>query len=266
MNGLPEPLVPAEVDLRGYGFMPFYGNHLLNSDFNGTRDDAAWRAGVNLWWSSWNQVPAASLPDDDGILLQRAGLGRTETKEWERIKNVALRGFVKCSDGRLYHRFLSPLAIEAYARRKAERDKKRRYREGQSPIPDLLGTGTGTDTGKGPLTERERGTERGTGTKEPPTPFILPDWIPLEAWNGFVDMRQRMRKPMTERAKALTVLELQKLKDQDARNEPGAVLDQSVRRSWQGVFALKVDGQVGQGGLHASNRGAAERFAKGGRP
>jgi hypothetical protein len=67
--------------------------------------------------------------------------------------------------------------------------------------------------------------------------FALPDWVPLEPWNDFLEMRKALRSSPTEKAKALLMRKLEKLKSegQDVR----AVLEQSVERSWKGVFAVK---------------------------
>jgi hypothetical protein len=66
--------------------------------------------------------------------------------------------------------------------------------------------------------------------------FALPDWIPLEPWNDFLEMRKSVRSSPTEKAKALLVRKLQKLKSegQDVRT----VLEQSIERSWKGVFSV----------------------------
>lgn len=69
--------------------------------------------------------------------------------------------------------------------------------------------------------------------------FVLPDWIPAAAWKAYAEMRVRIRKPMTDRAKELTINNLEKLKA--LGNEPGDVLEQSVQNSWQGVFPLRVN-------------------------
>lgn len=133
---LPPPLVPAEVDLRGLEWMPYYGNRLFGSDFDAHADDTAFRAGHQLWWASWNQVPAASLPNDDVALCRLAGLGR-DARTWKRIKASATRGFVLCSDGRLYHRTLSQWAVQAWDRRRRDRDRKAKWRASQEqPRPD----------------------------------------------------------------------------------------------------------------------------------
>lgn len=61
----------------------------------------------------------------------------------------------------------------------------------------------------------------------------------LSALQGFEEMRVKIKKPMTDRAKKLMLTELRKLSED--REEQIAILDQSVKRSWAGVFALKDD-------------------------
>ena len=112
----PEPLLPADVDLRGLEYMPYYGDRLRESGLNARVTDAEYRAAHNLWWSAWKQVPAASLPDDDVDLCRLADLGRDQ-KTWQAVKAGAMRGFVLCTDGRWYHRALSTFALDAWAMR-----------------------------------------------------------------------------------------------------------------------------------------------------
>lgn len=81
------------------------------------------RCAVLLWCAAWHQVPAASLPDDDALLADLAGFGRV-VKEWKRVRAAALRGFVKCSDGRLYHVVVSEKAISSWLSKLQQRWKK----------------------------------------------------------------------------------------------------------------------------------------------
>ena len=128
MSDLPAPLTPPECDLRGMEWMPLHGHKLYGSDFDAIATDAEYRAANRLWWAAWQQqVPAASLPDDDRVLAHIAGYSR-DPKGWAKIKEVSMHAFVKCSDGRLYHRFLAPEAIVAWDRRVKERDRKAAYR------------------------------------------------------------------------------------------------------------------------------------------
>lgn len=159
MTQPPEPLVPAEVDLRGLDYMPFFGHHLLGSEFHARCSDAEWRAGVTLWWAAWNQVPAASLPDDDVALCRLADLGR-DVKGWKALRANALHGFVMCSDGRLYHKFIAEQALIAWEKRVNERKRKQRWRQGRNGPGDGDGTGTETGTSPSPGRGQVRGQDR----------------------------------------------------------------------------------------------------------
>lgn len=74
----------------------------------------------------------------------------------------------------------------------------------------------------------------------------LPDWIPKEAWDGFVEMRKKAKSPFTERALNLAISELDKLRSQG--QDPAAVLNQSVMNGWKGLFPIKL--QEAQNGKH----------------
>jgi uncharacterized protein YdaU (DUF1376 family) len=131
---MPEPLVPVECDLRGLPFMPLYGERLIDSDLFFEANGDEFKAALALWWASWKQIPAASLPDNDRVL---AGLARVaDDRRWAKIKAMALHGWVKCSDGRLYHPVVAEFALEAWedrqhhrAGQEAEKERKRAERE-----------------------------------------------------------------------------------------------------------------------------------------
>jgi len=116
------PLTPQHCDLRDFAFMPLDVLRLRDSDLAVKADGEAFRCAVLLWCASWHQVPAASLPDDDDVLAQLAGFGRV-TKEWLRHRDGALRGWVKCSDGRLYHPVVAEKAVEAWRAKMVQRWK-----------------------------------------------------------------------------------------------------------------------------------------------
>lgn len=120
MSDHPEPLVPAEVDLRDFGFMPLDVRTLLTSSLwiKAKKDPRVAHAAMSLWCECWHQVPAASLPDDDEVL---ADLARCDAKEWARVRERALLHFVLCSDGRLYHRHVAKKALESWDAKQAQR-------------------------------------------------------------------------------------------------------------------------------------------------
>jgi hypothetical protein len=65
----------------------------------------------------------------------------------------------------------------------------------------------------------------------------LPGYIDPEAWQGFVDMRKTIKKPLTLRAAKLILYELQRIKD--AGHDANAALDQSTNHCWCDVWAPK---------------------------
>jgi hypothetical protein len=119
---LPDPLVPADVDLRDFPFLPIDITRLFDSEFHARAEDGEWRAGITLWLKSFHQVPAASIPDDDVLLARLAEYGR-DVASWKEIKQMALHGWVKCSDGRLYHPVVAEKAMEAWNKRKSQSNR-----------------------------------------------------------------------------------------------------------------------------------------------
>lgn len=133
----PAPLVAPEVDLRAIApYMQLDVVRLRDSGIAVRASPDAFRAAVLLWCVAWHQVPAASLPDDEHLLARYADV---HLLKWRAIREEALRGFVLCSDGRLYHHVIAEKAIEAYTRvhkRRAQTQaatEARRKTPGQSP-------------------------------------------------------------------------------------------------------------------------------------
>lgn len=108
-----QPLTPPDCDLRGMPFMPLHVVRLVDSDLYALATGEEFKAAVTLWCKAWLQVPAASLPNDDRILAHLSGAGG----RWRKVKDMALRGFVLCDDGRLHHPVLAENALEAWERR-----------------------------------------------------------------------------------------------------------------------------------------------------
>jgi 5-methylcytosine-specific restriction endonuclease McrA len=117
VSDLPDPLTPPDCDLRGMPFMPLDVVRIGDSDLFALSTGDEFKAAVSLWCKSWLQVPAASLPDDQRILAHLSGAG----SRWAKVAPMALRGWVKCSDGRLYHAVVAEKAREAWKHREAQR-------------------------------------------------------------------------------------------------------------------------------------------------
>lgn len=81
---------------------------------------------------------------------------------------------------------------------------------------------------------KEQGTEREVHITDK-TP--LPDWLPLSEWNAFIEMRKKIKKPMTDRAKELAIEKLNDFRKQ--RYDITVILNTAVMNNWQGLYLPK---------------------------
>jgi hypothetical protein len=216
MSDLPDPMSPPDCDLRGYDFMPLFGNRLFGSSLyaKALRNPRAGLAALKLWWAAWQQCPAGSLPSDDDSLCYHADFG-TDIKAWMKVKEIALHGFVQCSDGRLYHRILCDEAKDAFERRRKERERKANLRakksaetnggndsgETKEVPPVSRGTTQGRDAGQDADVRADRtgqDSDLKEEKKDPPSLRSVPpkrrerlrdDWAPSEAGEQFAEAR-----------------------------------------------------------------------------
>lgn len=139
-----KPLTASDCDLRDFPFMPLDVVRLRDSDLAALESAEAFRAAVLLWCASWHQIPAASLPNDDRVLANLAGFGRV-VKEWVKLKNGALRGWILCDDGRLYHPVIAEKANTAldgklrqqwYTECGRIKKHNQRHADNQLPVPE----------------------------------------------------------------------------------------------------------------------------------
>jgi hypothetical protein len=84
----------------------------------------------------------------------------------------------------------------------------------------------------------------------------LPDWVPPDAWQGFAEMREQKRAPLTDRAAKLIVSKLRDLRE--SGQDIGAVLDQSTLNGWKGIFPVNVNGAN-----HANHSNRAQQRTEG---
>lgn len=173
---LPVPLTPTECDLRDFGFMPLDVLRLRDSEMAAVADAEVFRAAVLSWCVAWHQVPAASLPDDDAALCRLLGYGR-DMKGWLRIRaGGALRGYVLCSDGRLYHTVVAEKARESWQKKQdqrvrtvAAREARLRQKKGKSvtePPSPLSQTPAPSVTSSVTDEKTLQGTVKGQGQKK----------------------------------------------------------------------------------------------------
>jgi hypothetical protein len=67
--------------------------------------------------------------------------------------------------------------------------------------------------------------------------LVVPDFINLQTWGEFLEMRRRMKRSLTLDGMKLLVGSLEEMRDRG--EDVNAVLEQSVVHSWIGVYPVK---------------------------
>jgi hypothetical protein len=65
----------------------------------------------------------------------------------------------------------------------------------------------------------------------------LPEWIPADAWAGYVEMRKKAKKPMTPRAETMQIKALEKFLADG--HDLTVILDQSTANNWTDLYEPK---------------------------
>ena len=116
------------------------------------------------------------------------------------------------------------------------REKKRQVVQQQC---NVAATPPDTDTDTDTDTEIKE-----TRVKKVKSILPLPDWLPLQDWNDYLEMRNgKGRGRATNRAKQLVIVKLDELRQ--SGHDPGAILQQSIVNGWTSVFEIKTGNSNG---------------------
>lgn len=165
MNGnLPEPYTTADIDVRDMDGFMLNAERLLASELWALSTGEEFKAAMGLWCRAWKQIPAASLPNDDRILSSFAGV---PLPRWKKVREMAMRGFDLCSDGRLYHKVLADDAKRAMAKKKERRDRTKAATEARKNGRDVQ-RNVQRDDDRNDDRDAERNVDRGGERNELP--------------------------------------------------------------------------------------------------
>jgi hypothetical protein len=84
--------------------------------------------------------------------------------------------------------------------------------------------------------------------KKPQAVYYPTDDLLNQAFTDYVKMRKELKKPMTERAVQLAMSNLEKLSGGD-NDTAIKILEQSIERSWAGLFELKGNNEKKQAAI-----------------
>jgi len=71
----------------------------------------------------------------------------------------------------------------------------------------------------------------------------IPDWFPMDAWQGWVEMRKKRKRPLTERAETRAINKLEAL--HSAGHDIGELLDRSTINGWLDIYEPKGNTNAG---------------------
>lgn len=95
-----------------------------------------------------------------------------------------------------------------------------------------------------PIQDQDQEQEQNTGTgdtpPDPPEGFCLPSDIDPEIWEAFVEMRKKIKAPLTQKAIELTLAKLETIRSETGQYK-NDVLKEAIQHSWRGVFPLKTN-------------------------
>jgi hypothetical protein len=155
------PLVPLDIVIPRLPWVPLYADRLWESNFFAVATDGEFKAAFCLWLKSWTQTPPGSLPTDDRILCRLAELNGNLAK-WRKVKLIALRHWVECDDGRLYHPVIAEFVKDASLKLNANRrrtiaatENRWKSRNGASVTDSVTHHGLRQDRDNPPLPPRD---------------------------------------------------------------------------------------------------------------
>ena len=185
--------------------------HLSNDE------DLAFRRLLDMYYDTEMPIP-----------LDSAWLARRIRVSVEAIESVLIDMFEKQEDG--YHHARCDAEILKYQgfAESGKRGAAIRWSKG--------GDGGAIGTPSNPISNQNKKQNNNKNNKQ--HIFIVPDWIPQDAWQGFIEMRKAGKGAFTDRAKQLIVNQLKTLHSEG--QDVAKVLDQSTANGWKGVFPLKT--------------------------
>jgi uncharacterized protein YdaU (DUF1376 family) len=175
----------------------------------------------------WYYLHETPIPlNEDEVSRQIRMRSHTES-----IAIVLQEYFERTDDGWIHHRANKEIAKAGDKSEKASASAKARWsKKDANALPTLSESNATHNTL--PITQNTK--HKSSVTK---VTFVVPDWIPKETWDAFIQMRKRIGKPPTDYAINLIIAKLERFKSngQDVKQ----ILEKSITSGWQDVFEIK---------------------------
>jgi hypothetical protein len=196
---------------------------------------------VNALLAFWGVANEVGKPEGDDLLVRHASLDSADEASGVPCFGLAMQ-FVDWAipeevDGKRVLRLPKFLINNVPAEdrsKKTNADRQKRFREKQASLGNAQSNVTHNVT----VTHRE---EKRREEKKELQREVLPDWLPADKWQDFVDHRKAIRKPMTDKARERMLRHLADLKAKG--HDVVTLMDTAIRSGWQDVYEPKAAGQ-----------------------
>lgn len=171
----------------------------------------------------------------------------SSSAEIEAVEFV-LRKFFVLEDGRYVQKRIQEeideyhKKAETNARIAAEREASRKEKRtsGERVVHEPCANVNEAPPNQEPRTKnQEPQEEKPKARSADAAPFVLPEFIPADAWRAYVEMRTKLRKPMTPHARDLVIKSLRRMHEVGIDIE--VVLNNSTLQCWTNVYPPKGD-------------------------
>ncbi|MCK5237319.1 MAG: DUF1376 domain-containing protein, partial [Deltaproteobacteria bacterium] len=210
---------------------------------------------IELMAIEWNEI---GIPDDDNALAVLSGLG----EKWSNGSGEKIRKCFKRRGKKLIHPRLekerkkqqewklkcSMGGKKSVSMRKVKVKKGKGSSTNPPTLVQVKGNSSSSFSSAFAFTSLKKRIDKGDEIESP-------DWIPQEPWDGFIEMREKKKSPLTDHALKILVNKLKDFKSKGA--DIGKILDQSTESSWKSIYALKDGGSNGQGSSRQGTSGQA---------
>jgi uncharacterized protein YdaU (DUF1376 family) len=215
--------------------MHYYQHHI--GDFikaTSRLTDSQAMAYLRLIWMYYDSEKP--LPNDIDVLALQVGLPADQVelllRAYFRLENGVWRQSRCDAELEEYRSFVSKKSLAGKA--SAEQRKNKRLTSAEQVLNECSTDVQLTNNHK-PITNNQ------IKERKPVVPLELPDWLNKTDWNDFVEMRKKLKKPMTDRAVKLMISKLETMKNKGI--DTSAVLQKSIVSDWIDVYEPKVQTQ-----------------------
>jgi uncharacterized protein YdaU (DUF1376 family) len=178
----------------------------------------------------WYYLDELPIPKETQSVIRRLCLGIESVSLLENVLN----DFFKLSETGYIHKRIDVEIAEYHGRNKANSENGKKG--GRPAKPTTARVKTQSVKLVNPIESQINPNYKPLTINQELITNILPSWIPVDAWNDFVDSRKKLRKPLTQGAIKLAISTLSKLKAEG--NDPKEVIEQSILSGYSGLFPV----------------------------